>query len=87
MAKHPVTKGLLACVAGAGLYIMWTTYHNMGGSGLSVERWDVREVDLDQSPPHNNKNNNNNNNNNNNTHTHTHTHTHTPNTHTRTTNQ
>lgn len=38
MAKLPVTNVLLASVAAAGLYIIYTTYKNMGGGALSVER-------------------------------------------------
>lgn len=39
MAKLPATNVLLASVAAAGLYIIYTTYTNMGGGALSVERW------------------------------------------------
>lgn len=41
MAKLPATNALLACVAGAGLYIIYTTYQNMGGGALGVQRYCV----------------------------------------------
>lgn len=39
MAKLPATNGLLACVATAGAYIIYTTYQNMGGGAVTLDRY------------------------------------------------
>lgn len=39
MAKLPATNVLLASVFSSGLFIMFTTFKNMGGGDLSLKRW------------------------------------------------